>query len=361
VRASACRVVSAVPQHQRPGAPELVRGSRNALRDRLGVPFEQRLDPSPLQLLVHARGHDVREQVRPGARAELSLPDREIGELASLQVIPDASDLRLDPGEVGGAEPLRERRVRSCVVVTDHDHEAVVDHVRAHPVDVVPDRSSEVRGSLGLHQRSAAEVAERHVLAQHLGAAVGRSPTEGRPVDPLGHAAPDHRPPEPLIAQDPRHLTDVAELVGEVPAHRVVSERARPLEAHPEVANVRLTRDEELVHLRDPGPGGEAPLPHVPRELGAPLRPAREVVVDHRRLSVQMEMWEPRGGEVEQCVHHRHEPLDEDIERLVPLAVPVGVRDERDADGHRGGSLVSPARSNVPRAGYWRHVAGRAP
>jgi hypothetical protein len=58
--------------------------------------------------------------------------------------------------------------------------------------------------------------------------------------------------------------------------------------------------------------------------------PTLEVVVDHRGLTVEVEVREPFGAQIQQRIHHLHEPLGEDAEGFVPLAVPMRVRDQGD-------------------------------
>ena len=94
-----------------------------------------------------------------GARPELALPDGEIVELAPLEMVADAPDPDLDPGEVDHVEALGQRRIRACVVVSDHDHEAVVDHERTHAVDLGADHVRELAGVSRLHQRPPVRIA----------------------------------------------------------------------------------------------------------------------------------------------------------------------------------------------------------
>ena len=124
-----------------------------------------------------------------------------------------------------------------------------------------------------------------------------------------------------------------AELLGRVPADL-------------EVPDHRLARDEELVHQDLPRPDRQATRGDQPLDPGAALGPDLEVVVDGRDLAVEGE-GEPLVGlhRVEELVDELDEPHPEHLERLVPLAVPVGVRDEMDD----GGSLDGPSAGLAPK------------
>ena len=91
------------------------------------------------------------------------------------------------------------------------------------------------------------------------------------------------------------------------------------------------------------------PTPRAPDALGL-LRPDLEVVVDRRELAVE------REGELGLRLEHLQHTVDEvdelhaeALERSVPLAVPVGVRDE--VDGGTACSMV--ARHVLPEPSRW--------
>ena len=71
--------------------------------------------------------------------------------------------------------------------------------------------------------------------------------------------------------------------------------------------------------------GGERP------QRGLALGTHREVVVDDRHLPVEQEVGEGRVGVEagQQVVEQLDQPQPEGLERQVPLAVPVGVGDDR--------------------------------
>ncbi len=65
------------------------------------------------------------------------------------------------------------------------------------------------------------------------------------------------------------------------------------------------------------------------------MRAHLEIVLEHDRLAVEHEAEAGIGvDEVEHRVDRVDEPAAELLERPVPLAVPVEVRDEQDVAGH---------------------------
>lgn len=248
------------------------------------------------------------------------------------QVVLEAPDPDLHALQVRGdrGDPLRERRVRSRVVGSHHDEHPVGRGEGPLPSQGLLDPAGELPGIPGPSVRLPVEVAEGQVLGEDR-APVGGLPPEHVPVDGPGDPAPDDGVLDAGRAEDLRHLPDVAELVGQVADLQGPAELASPSQPHLEVPDVRLPRDEEGVHLRDPRPRREPAGADVTPEVGLALGADREVVIDHRGLPVQVEVGEPAVGELEERVHHGDEPGPELREGRVPLAVPVGVRHERDA------------------------------
>ena len=187
-------------------------------------------------------------------------------------------------------------------------------------------------------------VPEGHVLGEDP-APVGRLPPEGRPVDRRRDAPPHEGPFESPVPEDLRHLRDVPELVGQISGHRRRSELTPASRPPLEVPDERLTRDEEFVHLGEPRAHREPSVSDLSLHVGPPLRPHREVVIDHRRLPIQVEVPEVRVlvQDVQQLVHHVDESLEEALVRLVPLAIPVGVRNHEDAGRGHAGHRALPA------------------
>ncbi len=148
-------------------------------------------------------------------------------------------------------------------------------------------------------------------------------------VDGGRHPAPDDRIGKAGPAQDLRHLGDVAEHVGQVTDLHRSAEIVCPPPAALEVAHQRFAADQELVHQDLPRADGQASALDVTPQALLLLRPNLEVVVDRGQLTVQ------REGKVRLCLEHLHHAIHEvhelhpeALERPIPLAVPVRVRDE---------------------------------
>src|SRR5262249_16943164 len=159
-------------------------------------------------------------------------------------------------------------------------------------------------------------------------------------VDLVAHPAREEHGADAEAGQDLRQLRGVAEVVGEVAGAARFDPEA-PADATPEqeVADERFAADEDLVredvrraHLE--AAGVEQRLqPFL--VLGSYL----DVVLEHDRLSVERERCE-RGvalERVQDSVDDRPETQPEELERQVPLAVPVRVRDDEVPEvGHLG-------------------------
>jgi hypothetical protein len=97
-----------------------------------------------------------------------------------------------------------------------------------------------------------------------------------------------------------------------------------------EIADDRLAADEKFVGHDVPRPdqdaagGDRVAKPRL--LLGANL----EVILEHDRLSVEMEILVIRilVEQVEQAIDEGDQPHPELLEREVPLAIPMGVRDD---------------------------------
>ncbi len=162
--------------------------------------------------------------------------------------------------------------------------------------------------------------------------AVGRVPPERGGVHRGGHTPPHHRVLEPGLAEDLRHLGDVAEHVREVADLHHPAEGRAPSDAGLQVADDRLARDEELVHEDVPGPDGEPPGCGQGTQALFVLGPDGQVVIDDRHLPIEQELGEGRVTleQVEQAVDETDQFQPEGLERVVPLTVPVGVGDDID-------------------------------
>ena len=164
--------------------------------------------------------------------------------------------------------------------------------------------------------------------------AVGRGPAVQRAerVELGAVAAPVDERIEPETGEQLRELRGMAERVGHVAdGRRPVRARRRPRgrgagcerASRPPAAASRAARTTDPPRADRACEAGD--------ELGAALGPDLEVVLEHDGLTVEHEP-EPGIGvdEVEYRVDRVDEPAAEDLERSVPLPVPVEVGDEQD-------------------------------
>ena len=178
-------------------------------------------------------------------------------------------------------------------------------------------------------------VALRQVLGPD-GRPVRGFPPEPAAVDGRGHPSPHDGVGEAELGQDLGHLGDVAEHVGQVADVHRPAEGPRPAQTELEVADQRLTGDEELVGQGVPGAHGQAPRGGQAAQGLLGLGSDLEVVVDHGHLAVEQEVAERRvrlepGEEVVEQVDQLQ---PEALERGVPLPVPVRVRNHRHRARH---------------------------
>src|SRR4029453_2846067 len=100
-------------------------------------------------------------------------------------------------------------------------------------------------GSLLLLDVPTERIPEREILGEHAAPVWGFPPELGS-VDLLRYPTPHHRPVDPFVGQDLRHLSDVAELVGQVPHSERTTERSRPSTASVQVPDGASARCKEL-------------------------------------------------------------------------------------------------------------------
>ena len=192
-----------------------------------------------------------------------------------------------------------------------------------------PQPSHQLLGILG--QGGAVAVASYQVLGPHT-RAVRCRPPKGRALDGRGDTAPHNSVSQAGLGQDLGHLGDVSEHVGQVADLHDPTEGSTSDDPLLQVPDDGLTGHQELVHQdvprpdREPsgrGQGGQAWL-----VLGSDL----QVVVDHGQLSVEQKVpiRAVRLHQVEQVVDEADQLHPVGLERVIPLAVPVGVRDDGD-------------------------------
>ena len=248
-----------------------------------------------------------------------------------------------DPAEVGLGQE---------VVGPVHPEDGVADLVPLRIAEGV-DLLEQLLAVLG--HASAVAVAVGEVLGPDPGA-VGGLPPEAGGVDGRRHAPPHDGVVEPEPGQDLGHLGDVPEHVRQVPDRHRAAEAVGGGQPEAKVAHVRLARDEELVGQRVPGAEREPPGLVEGRDPLALVGADLEVVVDHGELAVELEVGEravalEAGQEVVEQLDELH---PEQGIGLVPLAVPVRVRNDVDlaagGGGHgptlRRGTTLRPCRSS---------------
>ena len=331
-RARADRVVGAVADDLEPRLVEQRRGpvvsGQEQRRQGLGQALERSLRAGGGLLHVDAVRRHAHEQVGTGTGAELALPRRKpvrgsaahvLGERADVELVAEVEVVRL------GYHPA-EPRLRHEVVGAVHPEDRAGEQVALLLLEL-GDAAHERLGVVG--HEGAVAVALREVLGPHRGAVRCRPP-EAAPVDRRRHAPPHHRVLVPEQPEQLWHLCHVAEHVGQVAHIHGAAEAAGHPQPPLQVAHERLAGHEELVGQRVPRPhrhaagGGQRAQPR----LG--LGPDGEVVVDHGHLPVEEEVGVGRVSlELrQQLVEQVDEAQPERLVRRVPLAVPVGVRDD---------------------------------
>src|SRR5664280_1384216 len=163
-------------------------------------------------------------------------------------------------------------------------------------------------------------------------------------VDSVRDAPPDNRSLEASLAQDLGHLGDVPEHVGQVANDHSAAQLPGALPAKAQVADDRLPGDQELVQQPLPRSNCQAATRHQAPGPRLSLRTYVQVFVYRRELAVEGKA-KPlvRLELIEDPVNHLDQAHAKDLEREIPLAVPVGVRDEDDVGGI--GHWISPPRS----------------
>src|SRR5205823_79700 len=160
-------------------------------------------------------------------------------------------------------------------------------------------------------------------------------------------------PPAPTQTT-PQHAKLDAELAGEGGQYRGVTKRVGRVQdvqpspqtlgigrAEQQVPDEGLTGWNQLVGEDVPGTDLQAPGLHQPLDLVVALGARPQIVLDQNRLPIEQEAaksavrLQPFQQGVEQC----HEPRVERGPWEVPLAIPVGVRDQME-DVRRHGSSV---------------------
>src|SRR5437764_9651422 len=128
----------------------------------------------------------------------------------------------------------------------------------------------------------------------------------------------------------------MTEAVGTVQhRRRLGAQRAERVATGEQVANERLAARDQLVGEYVPGTGLEPPLSEQRAELRCTFGSDLEVVVEDDALPVEQEALSFGGRIIQQLVDECDEPLTEAARGVVPLAVPMRVRDDEDLDRGR--------------------------
>src|SRR5207247_5055771 len=131
-------------------------------------------------------------------------------------------------------------------------------------------------------------------------------------------------------AEDLRQLRGMAERVGDIRDAGGAPELACAPQPLLKIANDRLARDQEKIRQDMPRADEEAIGSYERRDTGHVGGSLLEIVLDGDRLTVEGERAEAGIAleEVEEARDHRDEPRAVALEALVPLAIPVLVRDQ---------------------------------
>ncbi|MNY12520.1 hypothetical protein D3C86_1456070 [compost metagenome] len=126
----------------------------------------------------------------------------------------------------------------------------------------------------------------------------------------------------------------MAEHVGQVADRARLAELAHQAPAELQVADQALAADEKFVGQDVPGADGELARSDQGGEALAVLGLDRQVVLQHHRLAVQEEVRQgPLLEQVQDPIDHLHQAQAVGLEGAVPLAIPVGVRNDDDFFG----------------------------
>ena len=318
--------------------PETGRDDRCEHGERLGVRLEERLHVGVLLLEIDARRQDAGQKVRVVGAAAQFADDRFERRPQRLDGGADGGDVRGQRGVLRaligfGREALDERG--NCGLrldVIDAVHEQRLARARARPlVGDLLSRARRRRRRIEHDSRRVAVTLRRQVHHQDA-RTVGRLP----PV--LGvaaaEAAPQNRVVEADLPPDLRHLADVAEEIRHVADRHRRTKRARHAMAAQQIAHQRFAADEKLVRHHVPRPDQDAARRDRRAKARFLLWPDLEVVLEHDRLAVEVEVFVSRlvVEQIEQAIDERDQAKPELFAREIPLAIPMRVRDDVDVE-----------------------------
>src|SRR5689334_16463914 len=161
--------------------------------------------------------------------------------------------------------------------------------------------------------------------------AASRDPLHGVGLRPAAtpKATPEHDQRKPEPDRDRRQGGGVAERIGAIQYRR--RRGAKPPQYSPaeeEIANERFAARYQLVGEDVPRARLETPALQQGREFADALRANVEIILDDDSLAVEQKALITRRRIVEQVVDEGNETLTETNEGMIPLAIPVRVRDD---------------------------------
>jgi hypothetical protein len=112
------------------------------------------------------------------------------------------------------------------------------------------------------------------------------------------------------------------------------AEPSKHATAGEKVSNDGFTARDELVGKDEPWTRLEPSISQQFGELFGSFGADREIVLDENRLTVEQEALATVRRNVEEGVDQRDEPLPKAIERMVPLTIPVRVRNDVNVERH---------------------------
>ncbi|MPM69084.1 hypothetical protein SDC9_116028 [bioreactor metagenome] len=142
-------------------------------------------------------------------------------------------------------------------------------------------------------------------------------------------AAPENTVPDAEIPENLRQLADQPELVGDITATGACAERFRLCAADQEVPYRRLAAGEEEVVLDIPGADFQVAGTDIAFQFLPPFRADLKVILKADGLRVQFKHIFGRFAEdFQKVVDQVHQPMAELFKRLIPLPVPMGMRND---------------------------------
>ena len=167
--------------------------------------------------------------------------------------------------------------------------------------------------------------------------AIRRLPVKAPAGDRIGYPAPEAGARQSELLHDLRHLGDVSELIRAMAHAQGPAQLVGKADPLLEAADVRFAARQELVWLHPPGPDDDPPAFDQRLQTGFVFWTQFEVVVDHDRLAIEVEVLVLRVllHVIQQFVDHLDQAPAEEFVRLIPLAVPVAVRHDVHGAGHR--------------------------